>query len=239
MSRPPAARPRKRTGSTQRRSALSAGGARRPPQRTKPRPQARTSTRTPAQRPPAKRKIYRSRSPRRLVSLFVILILGFGAMTMRLVNLQIIDGSAYAEQAAAQRSRSELIPARRGAIFDRGGEPLAISVDLQTLWTDPSQVEDPAGTAARLAPILGRDPRSDQRVSSESTATPMRWRRVGPTSPRIRSVFGSSVTNSRTSHPYWNDSGLRRFEESFSTLVFPHPNWMKRAAASASGTRDL
>jgi cell division protein FtsI (penicillin-binding protein 3) len=90
--------------------------------------------------------------------MFVIFIVAFGAMGMRLISLQVIDGSAYAEQAAAQRSREELIPARRGAIFDRSGEPLAISVDLQTLWTDPSQVEDPAGAALKLAPILERDP---------------------------------------------------------------------------------
>jgi cell division protein FtsI (penicillin-binding protein 3) len=90
--------------------------------------------------------------------LFVIFIVAFGGMAMRLISLQIFEGPAYAEQAAAQRSREELIPARRGAIFDRAGEPLAISVDLQTLWTDPSQVEDPSRTAAKLAPILGRDP---------------------------------------------------------------------------------
>jgi cell division protein FtsI/penicillin-binding protein 2 len=105
-----------------------------------------------------KRKRFKSRSPRRLVSLFVVFVLAFGAMATRLVSLQIIDGPAYAARASEQRSRQELIPARRGAIFDRSGEPLAISVDLQTLWTDPSQVEDPAATAERIAPILDRDP---------------------------------------------------------------------------------
>lgn len=88
----------------------------------------------------------------------MVFIVGFGAMATRLVSLQVIEGPAYAEQAAAQRSREELIPARRGAIFDRSGEPLAISVDLQTLWTDPSQVEDPAAAALKLAPILQREP---------------------------------------------------------------------------------
>lgn len=78
-------------------------------------------------------------------------------MALRLISLQVIEGPAYARRAQAQRSREELIPARRGAIFDRGGEPLAISVDLQTLWTDPSQVKDPAGTAIRLAPLIGHD----------------------------------------------------------------------------------
>lgn len=163
MPRQPAARPRRTSGSTPQRSAsFASGGRRRPPQGRRPRPQARTSPRasgrTARKRPPQARKRFKSRSPRRLVGLFLIFTIAFGAMAVRLVSLQIVDGPAYAEQAAAQREREELIPARRGAIFDRSGEPLAISVDLQTLWTDPSQVEDPAGTAALLAPILERHP---------------------------------------------------------------------------------
>lgn len=84
-------------------------------------------------------------------------MVAFGGMATRLISLQVIDGTSYAARAQAQRAREVVIPARRGAIFDRSGEPLAISVDLQTLWTDPSQVKDPAGTAAQLAPIIGRD----------------------------------------------------------------------------------
>lgn len=68
--------------------------------------------------------------------------------------------------------------------------------------------------------------------SSASTEILTRWRRLGPTSPRIRIGYASFETTSKTSRPYWNDSGLRRWQESFSTLEFPHPNLMKRIEAS-------
>ena len=79
-------------------------------------------------------------------------------MSARLVMLQIVDTDRYAKLASAQRKRIETFPARRGTIFDRDGEPLAISVDLQTVWTDPTHVEDPEGEATRLAPLLHQPP---------------------------------------------------------------------------------
>ena len=94
---------------------------------------------------------------KRLIALLLMFLVAFMAMATRLVMLQIVDGRAYAQLAADQRKTVIEFPARRGAIFDREGEPLAISVDLQTIFADPALVEDPATEAARLAPVLGMD----------------------------------------------------------------------------------
>ena len=72
--------------------------------------------------------------------------------------------------------------------------------------------------------------------SSASIEILRRWRRLGPTSPRSPIGFGSFVTTSKTSRPYWNDSGLRRWQESFSTLEFPPPNSMTRTEVSPTTT---
>jgi cell division protein FtsI (penicillin-binding protein 3) len=80
----------------------------------------------------------------------------FLAMGARLFVLQIVDAPAYAQLASQQRDRTVEFPARRGAIFDRNGEPLAISVDLKTIYTDPEMVEDPEGAAEQLAPVLNQ-----------------------------------------------------------------------------------
>ena len=69
--------------------------------------------------------------------------------------LQIIDAPAYAKIALDQRKRTVEFPARRGTIFDREGQELAISVDMQTIWADPQLVEDPESEAAQMAPVLG------------------------------------------------------------------------------------
>ena len=95
---------------------------------------------------------------KRLVALFMLFLIAFLGMAARLVKLQVFEGKAYAQLAADQRERVIEFRARRGAIFDREGEPLAISIDLQTIFTDPSLVDDPAAEAAQLAPILDMDP---------------------------------------------------------------------------------
>ena len=83
-------------------------------------------------------------------------MIAFGALGLRLVMLQTVDAPAYARIASQQRKREILFPARRGTIYDRDGAELAISVDLQAIWTDPKLVDDPHAEAARLAPLLDR-----------------------------------------------------------------------------------
>ena len=83
----------------------------------------------------------------------------FGAMGARLFVLQAVQYPRYAQLAAQQRGRELTFAAQRGTIFDRNGEALAQSVELQTIFTDPVHVEDAYWTAKKLAPILGRSRR--------------------------------------------------------------------------------
>src|SRR5690606_19890842 len=46
------------------------------------------------------------------------------------------------------------LAAERGAIYDRRGYELALSVPRTTVYTDPKFVQDPEAAAAALAPIL-------------------------------------------------------------------------------------
>jgi cell division protein FtsI (penicillin-binding protein 3) len=80
----------------------------------------------------------------------------FGAMAVRLVVLQVIESPAYERLASRQRETAIEFPARRGAIFDRNGKSLAVSVDLQTIYTDPALVGSSLRTAQKLAPALDR-----------------------------------------------------------------------------------
>ena len=90
----------------------------------------------------------------RLIVLFVLFTVLFGGLAARLVHLQIVEAPAYAKLAADQREREIAFPARRGAILDRAGEPLAISIDLHTIFADPAHVANPVTEAAKLAPVL-------------------------------------------------------------------------------------
>ena len=96
-----------------------------------------------------------SRSPRRLVALFVMFVLMFSAIGARLFVLQAVQFPRYARLAAEQRGRELTFAAQRGTIFDRSGESLAVSVELQTVFTDPVHVKDAYWTAKQLARVIG------------------------------------------------------------------------------------
>lgn len=85
------------------------------------------------------------------------LVLLFVAVAARLVSLQVVAPDDYVARGEAQRLRTVALPAERGAIFDRTGAELALSVRQRTVWADPREVTDAADEAALLAPILGQD----------------------------------------------------------------------------------
>ena len=89
-----------------------------------------------------------------LVLIAMVLSL-FGA---RLVQLQGIDPKAYAEMAAAEGMVQVSLPARRGDILDRNGEPLARTVAGLMVVADPALTADQAPELAKfLATRLGVD----------------------------------------------------------------------------------
>jgi cell division protein FtsI (penicillin-binding protein 3) len=76
---------------------------------------------------------------------------------VRLFQLQVLDRSAFERQAARQSERTINLDPRRGLILDRGGRQLAVSVDAESIYAVPQDVENPARTAAELARALGLD----------------------------------------------------------------------------------
>lgn len=81
--------------------------------------------------------------------MLVAMVLALGLVTLRLVDLQAV-GSAHYDALARQQSVNQVVlPATRGAIFDRNGRDLALSVPRPTIYADPSLI--PARTRARIA----------------------------------------------------------------------------------------
>ncbi|MGH9276774.1 MAG: peptidoglycan D,D-transpeptidase FtsI family protein [Acidimicrobiales bacterium] len=87
----------------------------------------------------------------------VVLAIGFAAVLLRLVDVQGLSSSRYAVLGNNQRLHTIDLAAPRGAIFDRHGAALAVSVSRATVWADPQLVSDPAGAARALAPLLRID----------------------------------------------------------------------------------
>jgi cell division protein FtsI (penicillin-binding protein 3) len=72
----------------------------------------------------------------------------------RLLYLQVYAHAAMVERADRQRLNTLEAPARRGDILDRNGRVLAYTVDVDSIFADPSEVEDPDSTAVILCGAL-------------------------------------------------------------------------------------
>ncbi len=76
---------------------------------------------------------------------------------IRLVQLQVLERVSYARQAARQSERTINLDSRRGAIVDRNGHDLALSVDAESIYAVPQEIEDPERAAVHLARALSLD----------------------------------------------------------------------------------
>jgi cell division protein FtsI (penicillin-binding protein 3) len=69
-----------------------------------------------------------------------------------------VRGDSLANAATSQQVTSETLPAERGSIVDRKGNPLAVSEPASDVSATPYLVKDPIKAADRLAPILRQTP---------------------------------------------------------------------------------
>jgi cell division protein FtsI (penicillin-binding protein 3) len=85
------------------------------------------------------------------------LLLGACVLVLRAIDLQVLKHGFLAEQGAERFMRNARIPAHRGAIVDRFGEPLAVSTPVDTVWANPSELAAAPDQLPRLAKVLVRE----------------------------------------------------------------------------------
>ena len=79
------------------------------------------------------------------------------AISARLVYVQVFQRDAYVQRAARQQQRRTEVSPQRGIIYDRNGQELAMSVQVDSVYAVPVEVPDQANTATILARVLGAD----------------------------------------------------------------------------------
>lgn len=149
-----------------------------------------------SKKPAYERVRYDSGQHHRIMAVMAMLgILAFVPATLRLYQLMVIDYDYYAELARRNQSRTTLVTADRGTIFDTNMNVLACSVSVENVYLAPRQLqqagEDIAGIAAKLGEILNLDP---QIIEKKATDMSMRYQLVaanvdGETAAGIRSFL--------------------------------------------------
>ncbi len=89
------------------------------------------------------------------------------ALGARALQLQVLDQQFLARQGDMRYTRVAKIPAHRGGIVDRFGEPIAVSSPVDTVYVNPQELAQAPDEIPRLAKALKRDPQwLAQRVTS-------------------------------------------------------------------------
>ncbi len=94
---------------------------------------------------------------RRRVLLLGVLA-GFAVLLGRALYLQGMHKDFLQQKGEARYSRTLTLPAHRGMITDRHGEPLAISTPVESIWASPPDVIISDEQLTRLAELLGLKP---------------------------------------------------------------------------------
>src|SRR5918999_5260021 len=96
-------------------------------------------------------------SRRRALVVAVFLCVWMVVVGARLAYLQTAQHEWLSQRARKQQVVGEDLSPVRGLILDRQGRELARSVDVDSLFADPREIENVDDAAARLSGVLGID----------------------------------------------------------------------------------
>lgn len=143
--------------------------------------------------------------PWRLRIILFFLLVFVGAIAARIVYLHIYQHDFLAMQGDARAVRHLPIPAHRGVITDRNGEPLAVSTPVLSVWANPKELLADKARWGELAQALELQPDDlAQRIENNATREFMYLAR-GLTPERGQSVLERKITG------VYSEEEFRRF----------------------------
>jgi cell division protein FtsI (penicillin-binding protein 3) len=92
----------------------------------------------------------------RLLIIAGVAFLWMGAVFGRLTYLQLYRHSEYLSRALRQQQRTFEITPERGAIYDRNGKPLAMSIQVDSAFAVPSEIADESLAARLLSGVVNK-----------------------------------------------------------------------------------
>lgn len=174
------------------------------------------------------------------------------AIAGRLFWLQIVEHKEYVERAAKQQQRTFEVAPRRGVLYDRNLHELAMTVLVDSIYADPSEIGNKQAAAQTLARIVHIDP-EDNRTTEAAIADRLAnghnfaWvaRRVTPAvSARVRALNMKGIYFQKEFQRFYpdnqiaaqvlgyvgvDDNGLGGLEEKFDAELHGVPGRMYTA----------
>ncbi len=96
---------------------------------------------------------------RRRITLFLYILLSlFAVVLARSYQLQVLQSKKLVTLAERQYQRIMPLEPRRGILYDRKGEEMAITVEVDSVFVQPERIADARRLSLKLAPILAKKP---------------------------------------------------------------------------------
>lgn len=209
---------------------------------------------------PAGRPIHSRNHPPRVIPLqrtrFWLICLFFliwvCVIAARLFMLQIVEHKQYAERAEKQQQRTFEVAPRRGVLYDRNLHELAMTVQVDSIYADPAEIDDKKAAAHILSAIVHTNPEDARTTESEIAARlaagrNFAWvaRRVTPAvSERVHALNMKGIYYQKEFQRFYpdnqiaaqmlgyvgvDDTGLGGLENKFDTLLHGEPGEMYTA----------
>ena len=178
----------------------------------------------------------------KIVFLAVFVIVGGRAF-----QLQLFQGDRLMRLGERQHLKEWIVLPKRGAVYDRGNEPLALSLESQSVYVRPHRLQNPAAANITLAGILKMKPAE---VEQKLTANkPFVWlkRQVSPVeAEQIQALGIDGIGMSLEPTRYYPQGGLaghllgfvNRDSEGLEGIELKYNNYIRGAAGSSVSERD-
>jgi cell division protein FtsI (penicillin-binding protein 3) len=178
----------------------------------------------------------------RILAVLLLMGLGFALVALRLVYLQIFQRAELAARAERQQERLVKLEPKRGTIYDRMHRELAVSLDVDSIYGVPAEIENPRAVAQRLSPILHENPRMLERRLVGDKRFVWLSRKVEPAKAEKVKALGSreigSLLESRRFYPKktlagpllgftgMDNEGLEGLERAYDKVLRGVSGWM-------------
>ena len=121
----------------------------------------------PGRRPASAPVDWRTTIRTRLVVCAVLFGVWTAGIEARLFYLQVVQYNIFLSRAQKQQMRTVTAPAKRGEILDRTGRVLAYSVDADSVFADPTEIEDPDVVASAVCAALDECDAADRQAMAK------------------------------------------------------------------------
>ena len=184
----------------------------------------------------------------RILMFGVVIAILLSVVIYRGYRLQAVDGPWLREMAEQQYLKKVELPPRRGTIFDRHGTPMAVSVEVDSVYANARKVGQRAAEVARkLADALEMDSFELQKLLSSRRYFVWIKRRISPQeAARVRQLKVRGIVLTKESRRFYPNHGLGGSVVGFSGLdgkglegvELSMDSWLRGSPTRVSGLRD-